>query len=70
MFKLTVDQIFPKHSLKRKRKPVFVGESPSPQKNKKKQIKKKGLGKIEEETASPRAEEQEEPSTEPMDPEQ
>ena len=32
MMKLTVDQIFPKHSLKRRRRPVGTGEmhSPSP----------------------------------------
>ena len=71
MLKLTVDKIFPMHSLKRKRtKPV--GESPSPVKtsvkNKKKSQRKKSLGKIEEE-AFPGAEEPEEREEEPVDPE-
>jgi hypothetical protein len=30
MMKLTVDQLFPKHSLKRRRRPVVMGDPPSP----------------------------------------
>ena len=33
MFKLTIDQIFPKHSLKRKRRPVALIEANSPSKS-------------------------------------
>jgi hypothetical protein len=32
MFKLTIDQIFPKHSLKKKRRPVTLMETNSPTK--------------------------------------
>jgi hypothetical protein len=79
MLKLTIDQIFPKHSLKRKKKPVnnTTGELPSPLKNSKtnkkcpKSTHKRPMSKIEEEEISPRILEElpEEPS-EPMDPEE
>jgi hypothetical protein len=79
MLKLTIDQIFPKHSLKRKKKPLNnnTGELPSPLKNTKtnkkcpKSIQKRPMSKIEEEELSPRIiEEPPEEPVEPLDPEE